>query len=335
MRRLDEGATLRSIVAAQLPSGMIPWAPGHHGDPWNHTEAVIALAAGGFEREAAAGLSWLASAVNSDGSFCQYFLANGIKEPRIDLNCCLYPAVGILAHLLFAGDVSAVRAHMEWFDITTGFVLGYQREDGGFPWAVDPDRKPLVGSLKAGSSAMVIAFDAIEALDELLGRSRGQIKEAREALVSLIADTPERFLDKTEWAMDSYYPVLAGAVSGEEARAMLLGLKERHLVDGHGIRALSSSEWVTAAETAEAAMAFVHAGEHDTAEMLLNGIEALRRGDGSYLTGRVLPSLASFPPGECSTYSAAAVVIANRMVSLRRRVGFVEALIALGDLAGD
>ncbi len=334
MRPAEEAATLRSIALLQLPSGMIPWARGHHGDPWNHTEAVIALAAGGFAAEAAAGLSWLSGAVNRDGSFCQYFLASGVKEPRIDLNCCLYPAVGILSYLLFSGDVAAVRSHVGWFDATTAFVLGFQREDGSFPWALDPDRRALAGSLKAGSSAMVIALEAIEALDDLLGRSRGRIKEAREALVSSIASSAEGFLDKSQWAMDAYYPVLAGAVSGDAAREMLEGLKSRHLIAGHGIRALSSSEWVTAAETAEAAMAFIHAGEQETAEALLAAVGNLRQGDGSYLTGRVLPGLAPFPAGECSTYSAAAVVLAHRVLSLHRRVGIVEALIELGDRAG-
>ena len=32
-------ATAGTIAEWQLPNGMIPWIPGGHADPWNHTEA--------------------------------------------------------------------------------------------------------------------------------------------------------------------------------------------------------------------------------------------------------------------------------------------------------
>ena len=54
LRDIDDTVTAESlrgtvdhIAAIQLPSGMIPWSPGAHADPWNHSEAVMALAVGG------------------------------------------------------------------------------------------------------------------------------------------------------------------------------------------------------------------------------------------------------------------------------------------------
>ena len=35
--------TVDAIADWQLPSGMIPWFPGGHADPWNHVEAAMAL----------------------------------------------------------------------------------------------------------------------------------------------------------------------------------------------------------------------------------------------------------------------------------------------------
>ena len=35
--------TGESIAELQLPSGMIPWFPNGHADPWNHIEAAMAL----------------------------------------------------------------------------------------------------------------------------------------------------------------------------------------------------------------------------------------------------------------------------------------------------
>ena len=48
--------TVQSIVDWQLPSGMIPWFPGGHADPWNHTEAAMALLIGGRRAPRGAGL---------------------------------------------------------------------------------------------------------------------------------------------------------------------------------------------------------------------------------------------------------------------------------------
>ena len=46
-------ATAASIAAVQRPDGMIPWFEGGHCDPWNHTEAAMALTVAGFYDEAA------------------------------------------------------------------------------------------------------------------------------------------------------------------------------------------------------------------------------------------------------------------------------------------
>jgi len=44
--------TVDAIAEWQLPSGMIPWFPGGHADPWNHVEAAMALTLGGRHAEA-------------------------------------------------------------------------------------------------------------------------------------------------------------------------------------------------------------------------------------------------------------------------------------------
>ncbi|CAN5601657.1 hypothetical protein BH18ACT1_BH18ACT1_02980 [soil metagenome] len=47
----DVRTTVDTIAAVQLPSGMVPWFPGGHADPWNHVEAAMALALGGRRAE--------------------------------------------------------------------------------------------------------------------------------------------------------------------------------------------------------------------------------------------------------------------------------------------
>ncbi|HZA88133.1 MAG TPA: hypothetical protein VE466_14765, partial [Acidimicrobiales bacterium] len=48
----DLGQTVDAIAEWQLPSGMVPWFPGGHADPWNHVEATMALTLGGRHAEA-------------------------------------------------------------------------------------------------------------------------------------------------------------------------------------------------------------------------------------------------------------------------------------------
>lgn len=326
---IDLEAALDSICNLQDKRGMIPWAQGLHADPWNHTEAVIALALGGRLDEAKRGIEWLVSTVNRDGSYCQFFTSSAVLEPRIDLNNCLYPAVGILAYLVGSRDMRGVRDFVRSFDVTVDFVLDQQRRDGSFPWALSPDRTPLDGSLLAGSSAMSLSLEAIEALDTLMGRSRPRIKEAAAALNSYLGDPQSRFLEKDAWAMDGYYPVLAGVFGEIDAKRRMQKFLLGHHIIGDGIQAIADSGWVTAAETAETAMALVRIGELAMARQLLDEIEQLRCEDGGYLTGWVVPERVSFPSGEESAYSAAAVIIASYLVSLGRPTGLIEGILAL------
>jgi hypothetical protein len=64
----DIALSAKSIVAAQEPSGLIPWFPGGHADPWDHVEAAMALDVCGFAPEAVAAYRWLAAHQRPDGS---------------------------------------------------------------------------------------------------------------------------------------------------------------------------------------------------------------------------------------------------------------------------
>src|SRR5688572_15379162 len=71
---LEVRATADSIADWQLDNGMILWFPGGHSDPWNHTEAAMALTVGGRRAEAERAYEWLASTQHDDGSWFNYYL---------------------------------------------------------------------------------------------------------------------------------------------------------------------------------------------------------------------------------------------------------------------
>jgi hypothetical protein len=126
-----------------------------------------------------------------------------------------------------------------------------------------------------------------------------------------VAYREDVFEPKDRWAMDWYYPVLCGAVTGPAGQARLAGDWDRFVMEGLGVRCVANRPWVTGAETAEAAMAFDACGLSDDGRLLLSWTQHLRGDDGAYWTGCVHPECVRFPGGERSTYTAAAVVLAD------------------------
>jgi hypothetical protein len=86
-------------------------------------------------------------------------------------------------------------------------------------------------------------------------------------------------------------------------------------MEGLGVRCVSTGPWVTAAETAECALALDALGRSEEARLLLSWTNAHRCDDGSYLTGLVYPERSTFPTGECTTYTAGAVILAADALS--------------------
>ena len=313
---LEIELTLDFLCNEQRTSGLIPWTESSHGDPWNHSEVVIALLLGGRFDEARHGLNWILHSQNRDGSLCQYYLPEGVKEPKRDLNCCSYPFLALFLGIELGVIDTNDPLLGSYMNSSTEYILRYQDSAGGFPWAVDPDGRPYEGRLLSGSSSMVTSFQAAIEIMKRLSLDPLELTVAEKALSDLVAK-PRRgdFLDKSAWAMDWYYPILAKGVEVEEYQSRVFRLYADNFEPGLGVCCLSTSRWVTTAETAEFAMALSILGRQDEAKNVLNMTSRMRQRDGSYLTGLTVPSMRSFPRAERSTYSAAAVVIANSVLS--------------------
>jgi hypothetical protein len=136
--------------------------------------------------------------------------------------------------------------------------------------------------------------------------------------------------------MDWYYPILSGALRDEAAERRLRNGWERHVMDGRGVRCVSTNDWVTAAETAECVIALNAIGWHDEALELLELTRRHRREDGSYWTGLAYPEHVTFPDAETTSYTAAAVILAvDALTSTTPAAGLFrdEELPAVVDLA--
>jgi hypothetical protein len=111
--------------------------------------------------------------------------------------------------------------------------------------------------------------------------------------------------------MDWYYPVLCGVLTGGDARTRLRERWSEFVMPDRGVRCVSDRPWVTAAETAECVMALDAVGMDVEARTLYEWVQRYRYHDGAYWTGGVYPEGVYFPGDERSSYTAAAILLAD------------------------
>lgn len=299
------------IASLQLDSGMIPWWPGGHCDPWNHVETAMALDVAGFHIVAERAYEWLADIQRPDGSWWNYYLPDGtVEEAKLDTNVCAYIATGVWHHWLCTRDRGFVDHLWPTVERALDWVLGMRRADGTVLWARTEEGHPWDYALLTGSASIAHALQCGAQLAELALSPRPDWADAGALLARLVATEPHRFEPKVRWAMDWYYPVLAGALTGEAAVDHLRNGWDVFAMPGRGIRCVSDEPWITASETAECAIAHAAVGDLDTALDLVAWTRSHRLDNGSYWTGIVYPTLETFPYEETSAYTAAAVILA-------------------------
>jgi hypothetical protein len=184
---------------------------------------------------------------------------------------------------------------------------------GGIAWSQEWDARGPAAineeALLAGSSSIYQSLRAGVALAELVDDPQPEWELAGGRLGHALRHHRDQFLDKSEFSMDWYYPVLGGAVRGAAAVGLLRSGWDRFVVPGLGIKCVSHNNWVTGAETCELAMALDAVGDHRRAVEQFAAMQHLREDDGRYWTGYVFPDDVHWPD-EHTTYTAAAVVLA-------------------------
>jgi hypothetical protein len=310
------------LVSLQLPTGQLPWFIGGHSDPWNLVEAAMALTVSGYEREARAAYRWLARNQLADGSWFNYYVGDRVKDSRLDTNVCAYVAAGVYHYLLATNDVDFALELWPVVERALEFVLRWQVEDGTVRWSLDAQGHREGYALLTGSASIFHSLRCGIALAERLDLARPHWDLAAGRLGHAVAHHPGAFAPKNEFAMDWYYPIFSGALRGEAGEKRLEDGWERHVMDGLGVRCVSTSDWVTAAETAECVLALDALGLTSRALELFRCTRPHRREDGAYLTGIVYPSRVTFPSHEVASYTVAAVLLAaDALTSSSRAAG--------------
>ena len=311
--------TGRSIVAVQEPSGAIPWSEGEHTDVWNHLESAMALTAVGETEAATRAVAWVRTVQRSDGSVPMKIVQGEIEDASGETNMSSYLAVALWHHWLVHRDLAFVRSYWPLVQKGLDFAVGMQLPFGGIAWSQewewDGPSKINRDALIAGSSSIYHSLLAGCSLADLLGEPQPEWELAGGRLGHALREHRDLFLDKSTFSMDWYYPVLGGAVRGDAAYDLIAERWDTFVEPGLGIRCVSTNPWVTGAETCELVLALDAIGDRDRAVTLIKDMQHLRHEDGSYWTGFVFPENVNWP-GEQTTYTAAAVILAVDALTL-------------------
>jgi hypothetical protein len=301
--------TALAIRSQQSADGCIPWSIRHHADPWDMIEAAMGLDAAGFTSESRRAYEWLARMQRPDGAWAAAYRDGRVEDRTLDANFIAYIAAGSWHHFTTTGD-DGWLAHM-WPTIerAVDFVLDLQEPSGAIAWARDANHRPWPGALLTSSSCIYLSLRCAITIAERLGDERPDWELSLAALGGAIEAAPAGFESKDRYAMDWYYPVLAGAVTGDPARALLDERWDEFVIEERGCRCVNDRPWVTTGETCELVIACDVIGLDEQAANLFERIQHLRDADGLYWTGANYPGGERWPD-EKTTWSAGSVLLA-------------------------
>ena len=275
---VDLTLTAAYIKSLQRPDGAILWNTNDKLDPWDHVEAAMGLTVAGCFEQAQQAYAWLANNQLNDGSWhATYFLpANPTYLQKSQ------------AHTGKETNFIAYVATGVWH-----YFLA--TEDHAF--------LARYYSVIEQALNFVLRFQA----------SSGDISWA-------ILTKPHRFdrtwESKQRFAMDWYYPILAGLYTPTQAQAQLKKRWQEFVEPTLGCRCVSDEPWVTMAETCELVMALIHANHIKQANALFATLAQWQQADGGFVTGYVFTDKTIWPSDKTSWTAGAVLLAADALYHL-------------------
>ena len=309
--------TAAYILGTQAPDGSIPWFGGGITDPWDHTEAAMGLSVAGHLSAAERAYDWLRRQQRPDGAwFAAYRDGCVVDATRAETNFVAYAATGVWHHYLISRNESFLARLWPTVREALDFVIGLQAATGEIYWALDSRTGINKDALVTGCSSIYKSLECgllIGATLQEADGARDRWTAARDRLGECLRDKPDRFdrtwPSKARYSMDWFYPVLTGAVSGDDARQRLALRWDEFVEPGVGCRCVADEPWVTVAESCELCLALVATGDHERAQALFDMLAPFEAEDGSWWTGYVFRD-ETFWPDERPTWTAGAVMLA-------------------------
>lgn len=309
------------IAQQQRDDGAIPWFSNHKLDPWDHTEALMALACKEYYDAWHKGFDWLANNQNPNGSwFANYFLTDqescGKTEAIIETNFVAYPATGLWHHYLCRQDKAMLLRYFPVIKKAIDFVIAQQSPEGDIQWAVtdeEPHKLPR-DALVTACSSILRSLECAISIAETLSQTCENWKLAYSKLFDALKNKPWRFdrtwESKARFSMDWFYPIIAGIYNEQEARLRLQQRWRTFVEPNIGCRCVSDEPWMTVAESSELCLALIAASKKEKAASILGALISWQDDDGGFWTGYNFRD-DNIWPQEKTTWTAAAYVLAS------------------------
>ncbi len=323
--RLDLGTVADLIATTQRKTGEIPWHTHGKTDPWDHVEAAMGLTVGGYLNQAKKAFQWLVENQLPDGSWYAAYRNGEPLDRTRDTNFCAYIAVGAYHYYLSTGDSDFLADMWPTIRSAIDFVVAHQAPGGEIYWAVSPEGKVDCMALLTGSSAIYLSLKCALAVATLvvpdsLGNEAKNLARWRSACKRLgqaIRHRPHHFnMTKSRFAMDWFYPVLSGALTGEAAHRRINRFWKKFIIENEGVRCVSDKPWITLAETAELILALEAMGNRDQAQVVFDWIFDRRFADGTYWCGYNIPEREIWPQERMTWTNAALLLAADSLYDL-------------------
>lgn len=307
---VDIEALSRLILSQQRANGEIPWCAGQKTDPWDHVESAIGLTIGGHYGAARRAYAWMRQSQLDDGSWYAAYQDGRPQDRTRDANLSAYVAVGVYHHFLVTGDGAFVDAMWPMVRDAVNFALALQTPEGPIHWAISPEGRVDPMALLTGSSSVFMSLKCALKLAGLTGRAQPLWEAALGRLGDALRRKPHLFnMAKSRFSMDWFYPILCGAVGGEDARRRIDKYWKKFVVEGQGVRCVYDEPWVTIAETCELVLALAAMGNEELARIVFSWISSKRFDDDTYWCGFTFPDMVIWPEDKI-TWTNAVVLMA-------------------------
>ena len=226
----------------------------------------MALVLAGRRREADRAFEWLAATQQPDGTWCRYYLAEGIEDPRRDPNVCAYVATGTWWHYLCTGDLGLLERCGRWSRGPSASCCACSSPGARCcgRWIPTGPRaaSPCSPARRRSTTACAAPWPSPSAS----GSSGPNGSWPPTGSPRPIVHRPGSFRPQGPLGHGLVLPgPLRGRLPASAARSGSTAGGRSSCSTGVGVRCVSDQPWVTAAETAECVMALDAIGLRDRA----------------------------------------------------------------------
>ncbi len=263
----------QSIKKNQFDSGAIPSNTDLSHDPWDHIEAIMGLNFLNDKESSDLAFKWLKNNQNKDGSWYSKYSNNDPIEFNKPTHFGPYISVAALHYYKIFSDKDKLFELWETISTAIDFSINLQNSNGTIPWSLDENNQIENDFLLTGSSSILKSLECAIAIAKILDLdSKTKWIKAYEMLASAVRNPKGLFdktIDRSRFSMDSYYPIISGALSNSEKEKYIKKIYKDFYIEGLGIKCVIEEPWVTVAETSEFIVSLVISNKIEEAKKIL------------------------------------------------------------------